>query len=60
MGYMYALSWESDHHLSQYLVTLLKRPEGNSHKMFHISLLIVLFSFGKLKDVLGEQGSNFI
>ena len=34
-------------------------PEENSCKMFHIFSLIVLFSYGKVKDIFGK-GSNFI
>ena len=32
-------------------ITQKTTPEENSHKMFHISSLIVLFSYGKVKDI---------
>ena len=34
-------------------ITQKTTPEENSHKMFHISSLIVLFSDGKVKDIFG-------
>ena len=30
-------------------------PEDNSRNVFHISSPIVLFSYGKVKDVLGDK-----
>ena len=30
-------------------------PEENRHKILHISSLIVLFSYGKVKDVFGDR-----
>ena len=30
-------------------------PEENSCKMFHISSPIVLFSYGKVKDIFGDK-----
>ena len=35
-------------------ITLNTTPEDNSQKMFHISSLIALFSFGKVKDIFLE------
>ena len=32
-------------------ITQKTTPEENSHKMFHISSLIVLFSYQKVKDI---------
>ena len=34
-------------------------PEENSCKMFHTSSLIVLFSYGKVKDIFGEIRIKF-
>ena len=47
---------ETAHHRTTFLecfVTLLKKttPEENSHKMFPISSSVVLFSYGKVKDI---------
>ena len=59
MGYMYALSWKLliIGLLSEYFAKSLKKttPEENSHKMFHISSPIVLFSYGKVKDIFGDK-----
>ena len=55
MGYMYAVSWKLLilGLLSEYFNFTQKTiPEENSCKMFHISSPIVLFSYGKVKDVL--------
>ena len=32
-----------------------QQQQKNTHKMFHISLLIVLFSYGKVKDIFGPR-----
>ena len=56
MGYTYALSWKLliIGLLLEYFATLLKDYTWeNSCKMFHISSPIVLFSYGKVKDILG-------
>ena len=34
-------------------ITQKTTPEENTHEMFHISPLIVLFSYGKVKDIFG-------
>ena len=36
-------------------ITQNTTPEENSQKMFHISSLIVLFSYGKVKDFFGDK-----
>ena len=55
MGYMYTLSWKTTHHRTTFRIfcsiTQNTIPEENSCKMFHISSLIVLFSYGKFKDI---------
>ena len=49
---------ETAHHRATFRIfcniTQKTTPEDNSHKMFHISSPIVLFSYGKAKIVLGE------
>ena len=54
MGYTYALSWKLFiiRLLSEYFATLLKNIYlKKTLQMFHISSQIVLFSYGKVKDV---------
>ena len=36
-------------------ITQKTAPGENSHKLFHISSLIVLFSYGKVRDVFWED-----
>ena len=36
-----------------FIIIQKNTPEENSHKMFHISSAIILFSYGKIKDILG-------
>ena len=59
MGYLYALSWKLliKALLLEYFAALLKKktPQENSHKMFHISSPIVLFPYGKVKDIFGHK-----
>ena len=40
-------------------ITQKTTPEEYSHKMFHISSLIVLFPYGKVKDIFGETRIKF-
>ena len=46
---------ETTHHMTTFgifcNITQKITPQENSHKMFHISSLIVLFSYGNVKDV---------
>ena len=48
---------ESAHHRTTFgifgNITQNATPEENSQKMFSISLPIVLFTYGKVKDILG-------
>ena len=54
MGYMYAFPWKLSHGTIFRIfcnITQNTTPEKNSQKMFHISSLIVIFSYGKVKDI---------
>ena len=54
---------ETAHHNTSfgifYNINQKTTPEENSCKMFHISSPIVLFSYGKVKDIFGELKIKF-
>ena len=58
MGYLYGLPWKQLKIglLSEYFATTQNTtPEENSLKMFHISSLIVIFFYGKVKDSFRDK-----
>ena len=59
MGYMNALSWKLliIGLLLEYVATLLKilHLKKIAKKMFHTSPPILLFSYGRVKDFLGDK-----
>ena len=58
-GLYVSIILETAHHRATFgifcNITQKTTPEENSCKMLHISSLIVLFSYGKVKDVFGTR-----
>ena len=58
-GLYVCITLETTHHRTTFgifcNITQNTTPEENSHKMFHIFLPVVLFSYGKVKAILGHK-----